>query len=147
LSRLPNMAIAFGGSLYNMSEREAIGIDDMAGRARRRRCVHYVPQIPITRCDPCCSYRLSTNQGPEDLLRGLYHFQRIRSPAQSFPPMSKDPTLKPTKPAYGSGTPRPGSGSPEQGLSGHRYFPTINAGGRGRGFVSDPWENLTCSCC
>jgi hypothetical protein len=100
LSRLPNMAIAFGGSLYNMSEREAIGIDDMADRARRRRCVHYVPQIHHHPLRPLLLIRLSTNQRPRRSPPGPLSFSAHQISAQSFPPMSKDPTLKPTKPAY-----------------------------------------------
>jgi hypothetical protein len=60
------------------------------------------------------SFRLSTSQlltgathsaSPEARPRecrprGLCHFSAHQAPAQSFPPMSKDPTLKPTESAY-----------------------------------------------
>ena len=83
-----------------MSEREAIGIDDMTDRARRRRCVHCVPQIHHHPLRPLLLIRLSTNQRPRRSPQGPLSFSAHQIPAQSFPLMSKDPTLKPTKSAY-----------------------------------------------
>jgi len=83
----------------------------------------------ITRCDPCCSFGFPQTKGPEDLLRGLYHFQRIRSRRNRSRRCRRIRHWSRPNRHIGSGTPRPGSGPRNRGCQGTGTFPRSMPGG------------------
>jgi hypothetical protein len=62
--------------------------------------VHCVPQIHHKHCDRRYSFGVPRSKAPRMPSQAPSPFSAHQAPAQSFPPMSNDPTLKPTESAY-----------------------------------------------